>query len=166
MYYPFSISKKNSIRLLGTVIYFIFLILTLWLILIFRLYWGILNPVDLLRILLIFFLCAIPTAPSSFVVSYLSQDRNEGFRTLFLVAFIFGAVCLIFFCFFLLPIFLSPPRDQYESLARAGIILVLFLFTLFFIYPLALFSSVFSVIFGNIGYKLSLNRKSSFSSKA
>ncbi len=161
----FSVPKKSSIRLLGIVIYYIFLILTVWLIVIFRLYWGILNPIDLFRIFLIFFLCTIPAAPSSFIVSYLNQDRYEGFRTLFLVGLILGAVCLIFFCFFLLPIFFYPPRGQYESLVRAGIIVAITLFTLFFFLPLVIFSGVFSAIFGNLGYILSLNRKSSFSLK-
>ncbi|MFX1516940.1 MAG: hypothetical protein ACFFC6_11555 [Promethearchaeota archaeon] len=163
MNYPFSISKKNYIRIFGTVVYFIFLILTFSSILIFKLYWGILNPIDFVRILLILFLCAFPAGLSSLVVSYLNQDRDEGVRSLFFVAFVFGAINLIFSCFFLLPIYLSPPRDQYESLARTGIFIALLLFTLFFLFPLAALSIVFSVIFGHVGYKLSLSGKNSFS---
>lgn len=160
----FSISKKYSIRFLGTVIYYIFLILNLTSIMAFKLYFGILNPLDLLRIILIFFLCAIPAAPSSFVVSYLNQDRLEGIRTLSLIALIFGIVCLIFFWFFLLPIFFSPPQDQYEALARAGIFLFLVLLVVLFFYPLALISIVLSAAFGTLGYKFLLYRKDSLSS--
>jgi hypothetical protein len=74
---PFSQARKYAIRFLGVIVYYLFLILNLTFTVAFKLSWGILNPIDPLRIIIIFFLCAIPVVPSSFVVSYLNFFNVE-----------------------------------------------------------------------------------------
>ena len=158
MSYALKISKKQIIRVLGIFVYFTSLILNLTLIYLFQLFWGILNPIDLFRILTIFILCAIPSALSSFVVSYFNQEQFEGFRSFLYSIFIIGFIIVVFLSFFLLYVTFVPPRDIYEPLSRGGIFLMFIFFVLFFLHPLLFISSVFSIIFGNLGYKLNLYR--------
>ncbi len=149
-----TLSKKIRIRLIGIILFYTTLIFNLGFIIILILKWNLAGLYNLAIIFLTFFLCALPAALSSFVASYLSHDRREGLRTVFISGLIIGIVHAILFFIYLLYLLTIPPRDLYESAPRAAILILFELIFTFIFFPIAGISLIFAIIFANLGYQV------------
>ena len=159
MLFHLSLSSKNRIRLIGIILFYSTLIFNLGLIIILKVDWNLAGPYNLVAIFVTYLLCVLSAASSSFVTSYLSCDRREGLRTVFITGLLIEVVYAALFLIFLFYLLTTPPRDIYEPLAQGGIFIAFMLFFIFILIPISELSVIFAVIFANLGYHLVKLRK-------
>ena len=95
---------------------------------------------------------SLPAIPSSFITSYLNKKCSDGilvvgisgFIVILLISLIIGGALFIEFTG-------PPPADQWEGFGRMILILVIPFLYLFFIFPIAIISTLFARLSASAG---------------
>ncbi len=110
--------------------------------------WVTMSTLRFFPFSLIFFplIFSIPAILCSFFAIYFNKKRTTGVRAVGIAGISFLVVMTLFLARFLIEIVLNPSTDPYQAPATAGIFIIIVFFYGFFVLPVILFSSFFTIM--------------------